>query len=179
MTEQEIIQAAKDSGFSTAEHLDLSTLHFLPEVRSMCSADRCHSYNRNWACPPACGTLEEWQEKASHYSKGVLLQTIGDREDSYDIEAMIEVAHENKDHCDRMIEKLIGQKADFTFLAAGACTRCEKCTWPDAPCRFPEKTYPSMEAAGLFVSQVCKDNGVPYNYGDEKIAYTCCVLFNE
>ena len=36
-----------------------------------------------------------------------------------------------------------------------------------------------MEACGLFVSQLCTDNGVAYNYGDEKIAYTCCILFNE
>ena len=179
MTETEIKKAAEESGFATVAPLDPASLKFLPEVRSMCAADRCRSYNKNWACPPACGTLEEWQEKASHYAKGILLQTIGDREDSYDIEAMMEVAAENKKQSDSLIEKLLEQKADFIYLSAGACTRCKSCTWPDAPCRFPEKTFPSMEAAGLFVSQVCKDNGVPYNYGNEKIAYTCCVLFNE
>jgi hypothetical protein len=35
-----------------------------------------------------------------------------------------------------------------------------------------------MEACGLFVSQVCRDNGVAYYYGDDKIAYTCCVLYH-
>ena len=179
MTEAEIRKAAEESGFTTVAALDPATLKFLPEVRSMCAANRCRSYNKNWACPPACGTLEEWQERLSHYSKGILLQTIGDIEDSYDIEAMMEVAAENKKQSDLLIERLLGQNADFIYLSAGACIRCENCTWPDAPCRFPEKTFPSMEAAGLFVSQVCKDNDVLYNYGNEKIAYTCCVLFNE
>ena len=179
MTEEKIAAAAKESGFATVAPMDPGTLKFLPEVRSMCAADRCRSYNRNWACPPACGTLEENAERASHYNKGILLQTIGNREDSYDIEAMMEAAEENKKQSDRFIKKLIEGKADFTYLSAGACTRCKECTWPDAPCRFPELTFPSMESAGLFVSQVCRDNGVPYNYGDEKIAYTCCVLFNE
>ena len=177
MTETEIAQAAREAGYTTVAPLDPATLKFLPEVRSMCAADRCQHYNRSWSCPPACGELEVWAEKASHYTKGLLLQTIGDREDSYDIEAMMEAADENKRQSDRFIEALRAGGADFLFLSAGTCTRCKTCTWPDAPCRFPDKLFPSMEAAGLFVSQVCKDNGVAYNYGNEKIAYTCCVLF--
>ena len=52
---------AKECGFDVAEDLDPKTLKFLPEVRDMCAADRCRHYNKSWACPPACGTLEEWQ----------------------------------------------------------------------------------------------------------------------
>lgn len=35
----------------------------------------------------------------------------------------------------------------------------------------------SMEAYGLFVSRVCKDNDVPYYHGPGTIAYTACVLY--
>ena len=168
---------AREAGFTAAAPLDPATLKFLPEVRSMCAADRCQSYNKNWSCPPGCGTIEEWAEKCSKYSTGLILQTVGDREDSYDIEAMMEAADAHKDHGDAFTAALREDGADFLFLSAGTCTRCKVCTYPDAPCRFPEKLYPSMEACGLFVSQVCKDNGVAYNYGDEAIAYTCCVLF--
>ena len=66
----------------------------------------------------------------------------------------------------------------FVEVWVGITSICKECTYPDAPCRFPEMMFPSMEACGLFVSKVCTDNGVAYNYGDEKIAYTCCVLFN-
>ncbi len=170
---------AKECGFTVAEDLDVSTLEFLPEVRSMCAADRCQSYNNNWSCPPACCTLEEAEQRAKQYSRGVLLQTVGEREDSYDFEAMVEVAHRNRKQFDALMDRLRAGKADVFAMSAGTCTRCEQCTYPDAPCRFPEKVFPSMEACGLFVSKVCRDNHVPYYYGDDKIAYTCCVLYRD
>jgi len=169
---------AHECGFSTAEPMDPKKLKFLTDVRSMCSVDRCQSYGRTWSCPPACGELDYWEERCSHYSKGLILQTVGDREDSFDFEAMMEVSEENKRQFDAFTEALRAKGEDFLAMSAGTCTRCEKCTYPDAPCRFPEKLYPSMEACGLFVSGVCSDNGVKYYYGDDKIAYTCCVLYN-
>ena len=169
---------AYECGFTTAEPMDVSRLKFLPDVRSMCAADRCQSYGKTWSCPPACGELDYWEERCSHYSKGLILQTVGDREDSYDFEAMMEVAEENKKQFDRFTSALRLSGGDFLAMSAGTCTRCESCTYPDAPCRFPEKLYPSMEACGLFVSGVRKDNGVAYYYGDDKIAYTCCLLYN-
>lgn len=175
----DIIKEALDCGFTVAAPLDAATLHFLPEVREMCAADRCQSYNRSWSCPPACGTPEEMTARAEKYAKGVLLQTVGPREDSYDFEGMMEVYHENARHFDELMERLKKAGLDMFPMASGTCQKCEKCTYPDAPCRFPDKVFPSMEACGLFVSQICKDNGVAYYYGDDKIAYTCCVLYNE
>jgi len=170
---------ALDCGFSVAEDMDVSTLEFMQEVRDMCSADRCRSYGKTWACPPACGSLEHWREKASRFGKGIIMQTIGEREDSYDFEAMMEVSDRNKENFFRFVDALSELGADALPMSAGTCTRCKECTYPDAPCRFPDKVFPSMEACGLFVSKVCKDNGVPYYYGDDKIAYTCCVLYND
>lgn len=170
-------QLALECGFTVAEPLDVSTLEFLPEVRSMCAAGRCQKYGTNWSCPPACGTLEEIAARAGRYQHGVLLQTVGEREDSYDFESMMEVERENRRHFDALLDQLRALNVDALPMSAGTCTRCEACTYPDAPCRFPDTLAPSMEACGLFVSKVCKDNGVPYYYGDDKIAYTCCVLY--
>lgn len=65
---------------------------------------------------------------------------------------------------------------DALCLGAGGCPVCEKCAFPE-PCRFPEKAVYSMEAYGLFVTQVCRDADVPYYYGAKTITYTACVLF--
>jgi len=175
----DVSSLAKEAGFSVAEPMDPSTLQFLPEVRSMCSADRCRSYNRSWACPPACGELSAWEKKCSQYCSGLILQLIADREDSYDFEAMEAAGVLCRQIGEQYVEALRRSGLDFLFLSAGTCSRCKTCTYPDAPCRFPELLFPSMEACGLFVSQVCKDNGVPYYYGDDKIAFTCCLLYNE
>ena len=56
---QTLIKDAKERfGFEEAGALNVEALEFLPEVRQMCAADRCRSFNRNWSCPPGCGTLE-------------------------------------------------------------------------------------------------------------------------
>ena len=60
-------------------------------------------------------------------------------------------------------------------LGSGGCRVCDRCAWPE-PCRFPEKACASMEAYGLFVTQVCRDNGLAYHYGEKTVTYTACIL---
>ena len=59
---KELQQMGKEIGFFKIEELDTGKIKLLPEVRQMCSTDKCHMYGRNWSCPPACGTLEECGE---------------------------------------------------------------------------------------------------------------------
>ena len=54
--------------------------------------------------------------------------------------------------------------------------KCKPCTCPDAPCRFPDQAFSSMEAYGMLVMQVCQANHLDYYYGPGKIAYTSCYL---
>ena len=61
---------------------------------------------------------------------------------------------------------------DMMGMGTGTCTRCKTCTYPDAPCRFPDELVSSMEACGLVVSEVCTANGVPYNHGKDTICST-------
>ena len=175
--EYSILEAhAATSGFSYYSPLDVSKLEFLQEVRDMCNADKCRSYNTNWACPPACASLGELREKVKLYSGGVLVQTVGDLEDSYDWEGIMNAGKLHKENFGRMQKALASLNQPVFAMGAGACMICEKCTYPDAPCRFPDKVSASMEACGLFVSKVCTDNNLKYNYGPDKIAFTSCFL---
>ena len=177
MTADELITLAKECGFSVAAEMPVDALDFREEVRSMCRADKCRSFDRSWSCPPACGTLEEIAGKARRYTRGVLVQTIVDQEDDFDIEAMMAGGQRHNLQFRALMEKLRAQKLDMLPMGMGACTICESCTYPDAPCRFPEEMAPSMEACGLVVSDVCKACDVPYYYGPLHTAYVSCVLF--
>ena len=64
-------------------------------------------------------------------------------------------------------------------LGAGGCTICSKCTYPDEPCRFPDKMISSMEAYGMLVLDICKKSGLTYYYGADKMAYNSCFLLKE
>lgn len=177
-TTEEILNLAKECGFTHVGELNMDALEFLPEVRDMCSADRCQKYGRSWTCPPGCGTLEEAAADAAQYHRGVLLQTTTQLEDDFDIEAMQQAEADQKHSFVVFVEQLRQEYPDCLPMATGGCTLCPQCTYPDAPCRFPKKAIPSMEAYGLLVSKVCEKSGLPYYYGPRTLTYTSCVLID-
>jgi len=173
---EKLERLAEESGFSHSARLDISTLDFMQEVRDMCNAKQCDKYNKSWSCPPVCATLEEMRERVKTFSDGILVQTVGDLEDSYDWEAIMDAGKRHKDNFGRMWEVLERDWKTVYAMGAGACMLCEKCTYPDTPCRFPDRMSASMEACGLLVSKVCTDNGLAYNYGQNKMVFTSCFL---
>jgi len=173
---EDLIQEALAQGFSRAGALNMNALVFMPEVREMCAADRCRHYDKNWCCPPACGSIEEASERASQYSCGVLVQTIGKMEDDFDFETIMSTSKKHDENFAELIDDLKSRYPDILPMGAGACGICEACTYPDAPCRYPEKSITSMEAYGLWVNKVCELSDVPYNNGQQTITYISCYL---
>ena len=177
-TTEEILELARQCGFTHVGELKMAALEFMPEVRDMCSAGRCKKYGTSWTCPPGCGTLEEIAAQASRYKRGVLLQTTAELEDDFDIEAMQQAERDQKDSFLRFVTELRKEYPGCLPMATGGCSLCPKCTYPDAPCRFPDRAIPSMEAYGLLVSKVCEKSGLPYYYGPKTLTYTSCVLLD-
>ena len=172
-----LIQEALDVGFSNAGALNVAALQFMPEVREMCNADRCRQYGKNWRCPPACGSIEEATRKAAAYSHGVLVQTTGQMADEFDYETMQSTGEKHKEAFAKLVKSVRTQLPDLLPMGAGTCSICPTCTYPDAPCRFPDQSISSMEAYGLWVSRVCQLSGLPYHYGKNTVTYTSCYLF--
>lgn len=170
------IEKAKEIGFDAAAPLNPAVLEAKPEVRDMCAADKCHAYNRNWTCPPACGSLDECQQKMRGYENGILLQTIGHMTKTIDTKVYRETEKRHMAQFYALAEEVRREYPQALCLGAGGCRVCKKCAYPE-PCRFPEKAMSSMEGYGLFVTQVCRDCDVPYYYGEKTITYTACVLF--
>ena len=173
---EKLAAMAKESGFTHCAPLDISTLEFMQDERDMCNAKQCDKYNTSWSCPPACASLEEMRERVVSYSGGVLVQTVGELEDSYDWEGIMDAGARHKENFKRMWDALEKENSSLLAMGAGACKLCGKCTYPDEPCRFPDRMAASMEACGLFVSKVCTDNNLAYNYGQDHIAFTSCYL---
>ena len=173
---KELAETANESGFTHYSELDVSTLEFLQEIRDMCNPKQCRNYNKSWSCPPACPSLEEMRERVKNYTIGIIVQTVGDLEDSMDWDGIMETGARHKANFGKMRENLSIKYPTLLAMGAGECKLCETCTYPDNPCRFPDKIEVSMEASGLFVSKVCSDNNLAYNYGPEKMAFTSCFL---
>lgn len=173
----ELLTLATQAGFTHAASLDPSTLRFRSEVRDMCAANRCNKYGTCWSCPPGCGSLEEITTRARNFRRGVLVQSTGQMEDDFDVETMDETAKLQRERFFVLTEQVRRLYPDCLPMASGACNVCPVCTYPDAPCRHPARSIPSMEAYGLVVSDVCVDAGAPYYYGPKTITFTSCILY--
>ncbi|MCL2366346.1 MAG: DUF2284 domain-containing protein [Oscillospiraceae bacterium] len=173
---EKLSSAAKECGFAHIAPLKVSTLEFMQDIRNMCNADQCEHFGKSWSCPPACASLEDLRERVRNFESGILCQTVGDLEDSYDWEGIMEAGATQKANFAKLWTKLKEEYKHVLAMGTGVCMLCEKCTYPDNPCRFPDRMEVSMEACGLYVSKVCTDNGLAYNYGPEKIAFTSCFL---
>ena len=176
----EIERVIAEAGFECTGSGVARELAVREEVRDMCAADKCHAYGTSWACPPACGDIWDFQRRMHEHSTFSVVQTVAELEDEFDGETMMEASGVQHERFYALADALdeAGLSSQVMLLSAGTCELCKQCTYPDAPCRFPDKRLVSMEAAGLLVSDTCTRAGVPYNHGPLTIAYSSCVLYN-
>ena len=175
---EEVIEKAKELGFEDIGIMDMDHLRFLPEVREMCASGKCHMYGKSWVCPPACGSIEEAEQRARVFRQGILVQTVGKLEDEFDGEGMMKAEKIQKRRF-RKLARWMRNQGECLPLSVGCCTVCESCTYPKNACRYPLAAMPSMEAYGLLVSEVCEQAGRKYYHGKGSIAFVSCVLFDK
>ena len=157
--------------------IDPKTVPFSAEVRHMCEVNRCGKYGTCWTCPPGVGDWEVLRDRYQAYSEAFVFTTCHALEDSFDIEGMQE-AKEAHRRLDDLIALTLGDFCgQYVLLGAGGCTICEKCTYPDAPCRFPERTYQPMEACGINVVELSRQCGIKYINGADTVTYFSMLLF--
>ena len=105
-----------------------------------------------------------------------ILSIVGELEDEFDWDGMMKAQNRHQEHFHLFLEKLCAFNPEFLPLGTGCCMICKTCSYPDAPCRFPQKRISSMEACGMVASEVCRQNRLKYYYGPNTIAYVACVL---
>ena len=174
MNTQELVQMALDFGFDFAGPLDVTKLEVMDDVRAACAKNTCGKYNASWACPPAFGDLDESRKMLEKYMTGIIVQSMQELEDSFDIEGLAELGERHGKNFKKLLKRLRQDYPDLLALGTGGCSTCKKCTYPDEPCRFPDQLTYSMEGFGLFVNKVCKDNGLEYNHGPDTMTYSAC-----
>ena len=157
--------------------VDTKDIVFMEEVREICKGNSCRKYGTTWACPPAVGTFEECRAEVMQYDKGLMFTGKYDIRTPFDWKGMMKGLEHFKTVCAELGEKIKDYCDDYLFLDVEGCDICEKCTYPDAPCRFPEKMHASVEGYGIYVSAVAKAAGVKYDNGEGTVTYLGMILF--
>lgn len=168
-------------GFDIFESAELSPtdIPFSAEVVEACKANLCGQYGTCWTCPPGVGSLEDLKKIALSFDRAILFTCKYDLEDCFDFEGMQQAGKKARKVLFAIADKLRADGVSFRAMGCGSCDLCEKCTYPDAPCRFPERALISMEAHGINVVQLAKQCNIRYNNGSETVTYFSIILYKD
>lgn len=176
-----LVQEAISAGALKAVEVPQEKIVLSEEFRKLCESNQCGVYGRCWMCPPAIGEIEPLMEKVRSYPKGLLYQTVGELEDSFDIEGMFEAKKVHAQVSQKIEAMAKGQMpGKYLHLTCGGCFLCDTCAiTKNEPCRFPEKALSSLEGYGVDVYNTVKDTPLKYINGQNTVTYFGLVLFEE
>lgn len=145
--------------------LKTADLVFTERVRTICEVE-CPMYNTNWACPPAVGTVEECKARCMRYQDALMISTVTEVSDIVDIDRTLRTRAPHEAITREVTALVRRQCADTLTLSTESCVHCAHCTWPNAPCRFPEKMYPCVESYGILATDIAEKCGMDFFNGN-------------
>lgn len=180
MKKDSIEQLAISCGAKNAGWVDIhKDVVFSAMFRDLCAANSCGQYGMCHMCPPDIGDIHELIRLAQQYDRGLLYQTVGTLEDSFDIEGMLEAGKQHNACASRIRDELAGERG-LLHLSSGGCRMCERCTKRDGkPCVYPELALSSLEAYGVDVYNTARNAGLKYHHGANTVTYFGMVLVKD
>ena len=177
------------SKFSIEQEIKLLPIHeyaflkpeeviFSEEVREICEGNSCGMYGTSWACPPAVGSLEECQKQCLEYEDTFIFTTATQIKNSYDVQGWLEARIQHEKLTDKVGEVFRKYTKSPLILSTEGCNVCKSCTYPNEPCRLPEKMYPATEGYGILVMEQAQLCGIKYNNGINTVTYFSMIFFN-
>ena len=145
--------------------IDPRQIEFSERIRYVCEHE-CTMYGKSWACPPAVGSVAECREKVLSYPAGLVFTTLTEVEDIADLEATL-ATRAPHEQITRQVRDILRQYAsDVLTLSTEACAICEHCTYPNAPCRHPDRMFPCVESYGVVATDLAEKNGIEFYNGN-------------
>jgi predicted metal-binding protein len=160
--------------FDHVHPIPAATITLAPLVRKLCEQNRCGHYGKNWTCPPAVPPIEYFREKIAGFDTFVLVSHIYEVKSSFDWRAMLAGGADFNDRLRAVKRALETERPGQAFfvLGAGACPLCDPCACvAGEACRNPAEAIVSMEAAGIDVMRLMKDNGLTYYHGKNTVTF--------
>lgn len=175
---EQLIKLALEAGAAKAEIISVDQIVMSEEFREACRKNICGQWGKCWMCPPDVGDIYPLMAEIGTYRHGLWYQSIGELEDSFDIEGMGEAKHRHmliSQKLEKLVKPLLGR---HLHLSCGGCGLCERCARrDDEPCRFPDKAMASLEAYGVNVYQTTRSTKLKYINGQNTVTYFSLVLF--
>ena len=140
-------------------------LVFTERVRAICRAE-CPMYNKSWACPPAVGSVEACRERCLAYPEALMLTSVTEVSDIADLDQTLATRAPHEELTREAAALVKAQGLEIYVLSTEACAICERCAWPDAPCRHPDRMYPCVESHGILATDIAEKHGLTFFNGN-------------
>ncbi len=177
---EQLVKLALEAGASKAEIISVDQIITSAEFREACRKNLCGQWGKCWMCPPDVGDIEPLMAEIRKYTHALWYQTIGELEDSFDIEGMGEAKQKHIRLSYGLEEQLKPLVGEHLHLACGGCGLCERCARrDDQPCRFPDKAMASLESYGVDVYQTTRSTSLKYINGQNTVTYFSALLFDK
>jgi len=171
-SEKNLVDTVEKNGAARAAVVSVDKITFRREFRAACEQNSCGKYGKCWTCPPDVGDIDEMTTRAKTYKHALIFQTIGQLEDSFDIENMQQAAKKHNALILSLIAELTPALESSLILGAGSCKICERCAKAmDKPCQYPKKAIVSLEAYGIDVTDLAALAGMNYINGANTVTY--------
>ena len=151
-------------------------LLFSERVRYICETE-CPMYNTTWACPPAVGTVEACQKRVMAFEEGLLIATITEVSDTANIAETLATRSDHEEITRQVLSMVRKQAAQTLTLSTEACAHCAHCTWPDAPCRLPDRMFPCVESHGILVTDLAEKHGIAFLAQGNIVTWFSLILY--
>ncbi|MDD6212441.1 MAG: DUF2284 domain-containing protein [Clostridiales bacterium] len=179
MTEWDMCAAASKEDFTKVSLIDMAQIVIHQDYRLYCEENRCGNYNRNYGCPPDCGTAAEMENRARQYRRALVMQTCMEVDDVEDQELLREIRKEHNRKSRSVAEQFRKAGISGLMMQPGPCSFCKECRKiKGEPCPFPEHRTSCLSAYGVDVTALAESCGMRLDWDGGSISYFSLFLYD-
>ncbi|NLO49123.1 MAG: DUF2284 domain-containing protein [Clostridiales bacterium] len=151
-------------------------LNFSDKVRYICERE-CPNYGKSWACPPGIEPIGLCIEKCLAFDHVFLFTSIAEVSDCMNFDACLQ-ARRSHEQMTRDIKKRFEERFGTVLALSTGCTLCDKCAYPDNPCRHPSDRLSTIESHGILIMETASRLGIMLDCGNNMVTYLSLIFFN-
>jgi predicted metal-binding protein len=175
--ERIILQEKENLKIHEYAFAEANQVGFSHEVRSLCERNACGMYGKSWACPPAVGSVEQCKIECSEFKNAFVFTSLAGLQNKHDVGEWRQARIVHEAITENVVRIFRSSCDKILALSTEGCTICKTCTYPNQPCRFPERMFPATEGFGIYVIQLANTCGIKYNNGPNTLTYFSVVFF--
>lgn len=169
---KDLISLAMKNGFAGADVVKTEEIPFEFSFRDYCGENLCGDYNRNYTCPPDCGSPEAMYQRILSKPRAIVLQTVWKIKDRYDYDHIEHCRYVHNEMSILLKKQLQSKGCDGFVAGCSGCMICSPCLKQQGePCPYPDDKYSCLSAYCVYVKKLADRCGMSYSGGAGKIAF--------